>query len=238
MSTFGLALQDIRSRVANAIGLDNTNGGLEQGLIDSWTNQAILDFIEKTHATAELALFTLTTNVGDYELQTIFPQAMQINTLTVTSSVDGQVVPLEPIAPEELIWRRRYPGSIPVRYYAMQGDNKIMFYPTPQSPDTLQAYYIPYPTLLVSPTDTLVSAGIQPQFQWIVELKVKAEAAAYNNDASSQMGAMYLQEYNQEVRLARGRIRRLQGRRRPPAMPGRRTRRKYYPAFPSQDTGI
>lgn len=235
MASFGLELQDIRSRVANAIGLDNTNGGTEQGFIDSWTNEAVLDFLERTKAKVEQMTMTLTTGQGDYELPA---GVLVLNDLTCVSSVDGQVVPLEPIAIEELIWRRRYPGSIPVRYYAMQGNNLLSLYPTPQSPDTLNVYYVPMPALLVNATDPLVNVGIAPQWHYIIELYVRARAGAYNNDASSQMGGAYLQQYNQEVRLARGRIRREQGRRRPPAMPGRRTRRKYYPAFPSQDTGI
>ena len=235
MATFGLLLSDIRSRVANAIGLDNTNGGTEQGFIDSWTNEAIVDFLERTKAKVEPFTMTLTTNQGDYELPTGF---LVVNDITCVSANDGQVVPLEPIEIEELIWRRRYPGSIPVRYYAMQGNNLLSLYPTPMSPDTLNMYGVPMPATLVNPTDALTTTGVAPQWHYIIELYVKARAAAYNNDASSQMGQSYLQQYNQEVRLARGRIRREQGRRRPPAMPGRRTRRKYYPAFPSQDTGI
>jgi hypothetical protein len=72
---------------------------------------------------------------------------------------------------------------------------------------------------------------------YIVELYVKWKAGEYNDDGSSQNGMTYLQAYNLEVKKARGRIRRQQGSRRPAAQAGRRTRRKYYPAYPSQDTG-
>ena len=92
--------------------------------------------------------------------------------------------------------------------------------------------------MLAVSSDTLLSAGVPPQFHYIVELYVKAKAGEYNDHASSQNGMVYMQQYMTEVRKARGRIRREQGRRRPPALPGRRDRRKYYPAYPGQDTGF
>ena len=235
MSTFGLTLADIRSRVANAIGLDNTNAGLEQGLIDSWTNEACVDFLERTKAKVEQATMTLTSGQGDYEL----PAGVLVpGDFTVTNASDGQVLPLEPIPVEELLWRRRYPGATPVRYYAFQGANLLSLYPTPTSPDTLSMYYVPLPALLVNATDPLTNTGVPPQFQYVIELYVKAKAGDYNDDGSSQNGMVYMQQYMAEVRKARGRIRREQGRRRPPALPGRRDRRKYYPAYPGQDTGF
>jgi len=234
VATFGLTLADVRSRVATAIGLDNTNGGTEQGFIDSWTNEAILDFLERTKVKVEQATMTLTSQQGDYELPTA---VLVVNDITCVSAADGQTVPLEPIPIEELIWRRRYPGAVPVRYYAMQGENLLSLYPTPQTPDTLNIYYVPVPTLLANATDTLAGTGVPPVFHYIIELYVKWKAASYNNDANSQNGMVFLQQYQTEVRKARGRIRRMQGRRRPAAQAGRRTRRKYYPAYPSQDTG-
>lgn len=235
MPTFGLTLADIRSRVANAIGLDNTNGGLEQGLIDSWTNEACLDFLERTKAKVEQAQMTLTSGQGDYELPS---GVLVMNQLELTTASDGQLLLLEPIEPAELLWRRRYAGAEPVRYYAMQGDNLLMLYPTPQGADTLNMYYVPVPGSLVNSTDPLTNAGIAPKWHAIIELYVKAKAGEFNDDSSSQNGATYLQQYEAEVRKARGRIRRAQGRRRPPAVPGRRAHRRYFPAFPGQDTGV
>ena len=235
MTTFGLTLADIRSRVANAIGLDNTNAGLEQGLIDSWTNEGIVDFLERTKAKVESFDTTLTAGSGDYELPS---SVLVVNDITVTNASDGQVLPLEPIPIEELMWRRRYPGATPVRYYAFQGANLLSLYPTPDSPDSMSMYYVPFPAVLAVSSDTLLSAGVPPQFHYIVELYVKAKAGEYNDHASSQNGMVYMQQYMTEVRKARGRIRREQGRRRPPALPGRRDRRKYYPAYPGQDTGF
>lgn len=235
MSTFGLTLTDIRSRVANGIGLDNTDAGFEQGLIDSWTNEAIIDFLERTKVKVEQATTTLTAGDGDYELPS---GVLVVNDITVTNASDGQVLPLEPIPIEELMWRRRYPGATPVRYYAMQGANLLSLYPTPDSPDSLNMYYVPFPTALATGTDTLTGAGIPPQFHYLIECYVKWKAGEYNDHSSSQNGIVYFQQYQTETKKARGRIRREQGRRRPPALAGRRDRRKYYPAFPSQDTGV
>ena len=230
-----MLLSDMRSRVSAGIGLDNTNGGFEQGLIDAWTNEACLDFLERTKVKVEQATMTLTSNQGDYELPV---GVLVLNTVTCTSAVDGQVVPMEPIPIEELIWRRRYPGSVPVRYYSFQGENLLSLYPTPVSPDTISLYYVPVPGLLVNASDPLTNTGIPTIWHPLIELYVKWKAAEYNDDGSSQNGMTYLQMYEAETKKARGRIRRMQGRRRPAAQAGRRTRRKYYPAFPGQDTGV
>lgn len=235
MATFDLSLADVRSRVANAIGLDNTASSLEQGLIDSWTNEGCLDFLERTKAKVEQASISLTAGEGDYELPGTI---LVVNDISVTNASDGQVLPLEPIPIEEMMWRRRYPGATPVRYYALQGANLLSLYPTPDSPDTMNLYFVPFPATLSGATDLLSAAGVPPQFQYIVELYVKAKAGEYNDHSSSQNGMVYMQQYMTEVRKARGRIRREQGRRRPPALPGRRDRRKYYPAYPGQDTGF
>lgn len=235
MSSFGLLLSDIRNRVAASIGLDNTASSAEQQLIDSWTNEACVDFLERTKVKVEQASMTLTAGQGDYELPA---SVLVINDITVTNAGDGQVLPLEPIPIEELMWRRRYPGATPVRYYAFQGANLLSLYPTPTSPDTLNMYYVPVPGSLVNATDPLTNTGIPPQFHGIIELFVKWKAGDYNDDGSSQNGMLYLQQYQLEVKKARGRIRREQGRRRSPALPGRRDRRKYYPAYPGQDTGF
>lgn len=228
-----MLIQDMRSRVAAAIGLDNTDGSTEQGLIDAWTNEACREFLERTKVFVEHATITLIPNISDYELP---GSVLVLNTLEVTSALDGQVVPLEPIPIEELLWRRRYPGAVPVRYYAMQGTNLLSLYPTPVSADKLDIYYVPYPAVLQTDDDTS-DAGIPIVFDPILEYWVKWRAGEYNDDGSSQNGQIYLQLFEAEIKKARGRIRRMQGRRRPAAIPGRRSRRRYYPAFPSQDTG-
>lgn len=235
MATYGLTLNDIWTRVSSGIGLDNTAGSAEQLLMTGWANEACLDILERTKVKVEQAQLTLVANQGDYEVPA---GVLVMNTLTVTNANDGQVVPLEPIPIEELIWRRRYPGAVPVRYYAMQGWNLLSLYPTPASPDTLNIYYVPVPATLVNSTDQLTSTGIPPHLHYLVELYVRYKAGEYNDYAASQNGMLDFQKYEVEVKKARGRVRREQGNRRPPALAGRRTRRKYYPAYPSQDTGV
>lgn len=228
-----MLLSDMRLRVSAEIGLDNTNGSQEQGFIDAWTNEAVAQFLEETKV--YVASETIGPNLTqDYQMPT---SILVINDIVVSTS-DGQTIPLEQIDQEELIWRRRYPGALPIRMYAMQGQNLIMFYPAPGATDTATVYYVPVPTALAAGTDDIATVTKIPAiFHPILELYVKYKAGQYADDASSQNGLAYLQQFAAEVKKARGKIRRMQGRKRPPARAGRKARLKYYPAFPGQDIG-
>ena len=233
-----MTAQTLLQHVGAAIGLDSsgTVSATEQSFLLDWLNEACQVFLVETKAKVESQTVDLTIGFNDYELPN---DVLMVNQIQVTTT-DGQVIPLAPIDPEEMLWRRRYPGAIPIRYYSMQGANLLMLYPTPSESDIVTMYYVPYPTTITLSNwtqDISALAGIPTQFQYIVELWVKHRAGDHADDASSQNGMTYYQLYMQEVKKARGKIRRMQGRKRPFARGGRRQRLKYYPAFPSQDVG-
>lgn len=233
-----MTAQDLLKHVGGSIGLDYSGvaSATEQALLLDWLNEALQQFLVETKAKVESQTVTMTIGSADYELPS---DVLVVNQIEVTTT-DGQVIPLAPIDPEEMLWRRRYPGAIPIRYYSMQGANLLMLYPTPTEADTVTIYYVPYPTTVTTSnweTDLQSLAGIPSQFHHIVEYWVSFRAGDYSDDASSQNGMSYFQLWQLEVKQARGKIRRLQGRKRPFARAGRRQRLKYYPAFPSQDTG-
>ena len=231
-----MTAQELILHVQYAIGLDRTSGGIEETFAIDWLNEAAQKFLVDTKVHVDSQTVTLTPGTNDYDLPT---DVLVVNQLEVTTT-DGQVIPLAPIDPEEMLWRRRYPGAIPIRYYSMQGKNLLMLYPTPTEADVVTMYYVPYGTAVTTgnwTSDLFSLFGIPSEFHDIVELWVKYRAGDHADDGSSQNGMTYYQLYNAEVRKVRGKIRRMQGRKRPFARAGRRQRLKYYPAYPSQDTG-
>ena len=233
-----MTAQTLLQHVGAAVGLDSsgTVSTTEQSFLLDWINEACQKFLMETKVKVESQTMNLTIGFNDYELPS---DVLVMNQVQVTTS-DNQVIPLAPIDPEEMLWRRRYPGAIPIRYYSMQGANLLMLYPTPTQADVVTMYYVPFPTTITTSNwtqDIFALAGIPSQFHDIVELWVKYRAGDHADDASSQNGITYFQLWEQEVRKARGKIRRIQGRKRPFARGGRRQRLKYYPAFPSQDVG-
>ncbi len=230
--------QNLLNHVGASIGLDSsgTVSSNEQQFLLDWLNEACQQFLIDTKCKVESQTVNLTIGYNDYELPS---DVLMVNQIEVTTP-DGQVIPLAPIDPEEMLWRRRYPGAIPIRYYSMQGANLLMLYPTPTEADVVTMYYVPVPTVITTSNwtqDIFALSGIPSQFHYIVEHWVSYRAGDYSDDASSQNGMSYYQLYQTEARKARGKIRRIQGRKRPFARAGRRQRLKYYPAYPSQDTG-
>lgn len=233
-----MTAQELLLHVGKSIGLDSSGAvnATEQTFLLDWLNEALQQFLLETKVKVESQTVNLTVGYNDYELPS---DVLVVNQVEVTTT-DGQVIPLAPIDPEEMLWRRRYPGAIPIRYYSMQGANLLMLYPTPTESDIVTMYYVPYPTAVTSSnwtSDIQTLAGIPSQFHHIVEYWVLFRAGDFSDDASSQNGMSYFQLWQLEVKKARGKIRRIQGRKRPFARAGRRQRLKYYPAFPSQDTG-
>lgn len=190
-------LADLRLRVSSKIGLNNTAGSDEQLLIDSWVNEGILDMVIRGKMLAANTTFVLTPGTGDYSLASISTSIIGITEITGQSS--GVIRVLERVDVEELLRMRIASVAATItRFYALQGNDTLMVFPTPQvSGDSLIIYYVSRPTLLATGTDTL---PIPDEYHKAVEYYALAQAADYDNDAASQGGMKYLQFYEQELR--------------------------------------
>ena len=227
-------LTTFRSRVSAAIGLDNTDGGAEQGYIDSWVNEAVEQFLARTGIHAAVSTSALTPGDGDYELDS---SILEIKDIYITDA-GGNNIPLEPMQEHEILERRRYAsaGDHPY-YYAVQGANLLMLWPTPSSALTLTYYYVPKPSaLLVSGSDdpsTASLGGIPTQFHPALEAYAKWRGSDYDDDATAQEGLVYQQEWEKELAQARITMNRMKG-----WAPARIGRRKRFPVKPGVDFGF
>jgi hypothetical protein len=124
---------------------------------------------------------------------------------------------MERVSVGELLLLRRNQGTAtasPTLYYALAGQNLLMFYPTPAAADTFTLYYVPVPTALSVSSDDPSSAtlgGIPSGFQKAIEYWACFEAADANDDESSQQGQKYFLLYSDQVKKIRRTLRRRGG---------------------------
>jgi hypothetical protein len=98
-------LANFRTQVSQKLGMDNTAGSTEQGLIDYWVNQAIVDILMETEVYVVEAQATLTAGQGDYtpiyqleELQT-FVENVKTQLLTQQNGQGAEHnIPVPPVS--------------------------------------------------------------------------------------------------------------------------------------------
>jgi hypothetical protein len=203
-------LATFRSSIANRLGLDNSVSG-DQGFIDGWVNDGINQLLMDTGCYQTSQVITPGAS-ADYVLGT---NVLEIIDLAPT--VTGFSYGMERLSVGELLQLRRNAGvasASPTLYYALAGNNTLLFYPTPAAADTFTMYYVPVPTALSVSSDdpsTASLGGIPVAFHKAIEFYACSEAADANDDASSQEGAKYFQLYQDQVKKIRRTLRRRGG---------------------------
>lgn len=216
-----LTLANIRSRVTARLGLDSTSSGSEATLLDSYVNDGYEDFLQRTACWVERSTMTTTAGTADYDMD---QDIMQIVEMYATGASDGEDVSMERVSPIRILEARRFSdvSAAPARWFATQGHNMLMLWPTPDAVDTLTVYYVPRPSTLSASTDS--ASLIPPQYAKALEFYALAEMADYDDDQSSAMGQSYRARYEELVVRARREASRMGTRRLPPATVGRRRR--------------
>lgn len=229
-------LAQFRTRVSAKLGLDNTSGSNEQSLIDSWVNEGIVDILMETQVYVVEATSNLTAGQSDYTLDT---NTLIIKDLFVTSN--SVQYTLEKVSPDYII-QLRAATSIPTgpaRFYAINGANNLMIYPTPQAGDVLTFWYVPRPTALQNigddPSSTSLG-GIPTEWHKAIELWALWQGGDYVDDDSSQQGERYRNEYELWLKRVKKERSYKGGRRLGAVIPGRR-KRPFQPHDNSTDTG-
>ena len=192
-------------------------------------NQGVTDVLLRTHCKVSSATLTLTSGTEDYTLDT---NILRIIDMFVTSDLQDYAMERKTVAEILALRRSVASNTSPSRYYAVAGSNLLMVYPTPSSADVVTMYYVPRPATLSTGSDT--PSEIPSEFHKLVEWYALSEAADYDDDGSSNVGANYLARYEKGIAEAKAAISR-KGGRPARAIPGRRPR--IGPSVPSQDIG-
>lgn len=227
-------LTTLRSRVSGATGL--TNSGTEQGLIDSWLNEGIEQFLMETKITKQEAVMSLTAGQGDYSLDSRILSFEDI----YFSPADGTLsYLLEPVDSADIRRMRlaQASASVAVQYYALEGQNLLMLYPSPTSAsDALHIIYTARASSALSGSADDPSATgygrIPTEFHPALECYAKWKASEYNDSPRAQG---WMQEWMMWISKAKIVTAKKGGTYLPPAILGRRRRR--WARTPGTDIG-
>lgn len=143
----------IQNEVVNKLRLDST---ADLAKVKDWINGAYYEACVETEALQNFATMTLTANTSTYTLDS---QIARIKQMRVTPVGSTQSLPLEPVSVEEMLvltagTTSSQPNTGGPNRYTVFGVDKIQFYPTPTSADTVTMYYVKYPTALSADADT------------------------------------------------------------------------------------
>ncbi len=230
-------LAQFRLAVSSVIGTNSTAGGAEEALVDKWVNQGVVDFLLQTRCNINVGTITLTAGAGDYTLGTA---VMGIQDVTYQASAATTTSRLIRTTPDEILNMRQSASSTlsVVGYYALNGNDLLMLFPTPETADTVTVYYTPRPTALsVSSHDPSNDAygGIPSEYHDAIEFYGMWKAADFDDDQSSKVGLVYRQYYDDKVRQYKRAIRLKGGRSLGRVFVGRRGLRA---GNRSQDIGV
>jgi hypothetical protein len=215
------------------LGLDETASGTDDTLLGYELNDAVREFLLDTHINVNRSETTISVVEDDSEIGTPVLALLDIQ-ITGTNS---QIELPQRTTPAEIL-RMRRSGSNPTgtsRWYALNGNDMMMFYPSLAVGDIVTIYYVPKPTEMSSGShdpSNETYGGIPVEYHPALIEYGKWKMADYDDDGSSQMGLLYQQQYERLVRKCLKRKRLKGGRSLGRAVVGRRP---VMPSSPSQD---
>lgn len=225
-------LASFRTQVAAKMGLDNTASSADRALMLLWANSGYAEVLSAGRFKIAPANMTFTAGTGDYTLPT---QALAINEVYVTTASTTLTSRLERVTAQQIMDRRiaeSSGGVPPARYYALNGANLLMVYPTPTSSlDSMTMYYVPRPTPLSADGDS--PSDVPEEHHKVIEDYMLWNAGQYVNDKFSRNGDEYRMLYEAQLAKLKKAALHMGGRRLAPAVVGRRR----FVAAAGQDDG-
>ena len=222
-----MTLGDILDVAAAKLGFDIESGSAERTAIINWANEAVEDILITTGCNIQLGELTTVADEGDYEFS---HDILEIHELDYTSAVEGQTYSFDRISPFELLrYRNASAAGTAARFYATNGANVLMLYPTPTGVDTITIYYASKPESVLSAEshDPRLTqyGGIPSWLHKAIEFYVLWQGADQDDDKSSEQGERYRMLYENELKQASRKISRMGGRRPAPKVAGARRRK-------------
>lgn len=176
-------------------------------LIDAWVNEAIIQFLLSTKYYILKASLGVTAGSGDYLLDT---DILAFTDVWIEPASGGQSGMLEPLDSAALMAKRLLsdPSGLPPMYYAMQGGNTLLLYPTPQSSsDLLHILYVPRPSSVLSATSDSPSAtamgGIPDEYHHLLESYAKWKACEAEEHKPSEYGLQHQAAWERGLLMVR-----------------------------------
>lgn len=208
-------LATYRTRIKQVLGLNDD----DNTLIDGWVNEGVVDFVRRTECDVNCSNLTTTSGVWKYTLPS---SPLTIKTVWIDES-DTRVVPLDSA---DLVRMRTAAPSVEgtYLYYALEGSDLLMLYPTPSSAYTINTLYVPTPAAMSSTASS--PTEIPAEYHQGPELYALWRGADYRDDESSKQGTAYREQYLEFVQETIRTLNRKVGSRLPVARASRRGLRR------------
>ena len=224
-------LSELQTSVVREIGSINATDDATE--INKYLNRGVRYVLRQTKCYVDDSTVTPGAN-EDYNTTTSY-----IDILEAYFTAGGVQYPLERVTVHELLRMRRsgVSAGAPARYYALAGNNKMMFWPTPGASDSLYLLAVPAPTAMSGASDdpaTATYGGIPVDYHQLIVWFACWHLARFDDDASSEYGQRYKDMLDEGIRQARRELNARVGHRQPRYHAGRR---RILPADPSTDLG-
>lgn len=217
----------------------SSSASADLALIDSWTNEAIVQFLKDTKINVKTTTIAVTAGTGDYELD---DDILSLEDLWMESANSTQDMLLKRVSGADIHQMRLYEAAedITSMYYALEGAHLLMLYPAPtSSSDIINIKYVPRPTSAMSVTADTPSAtaygGIPAEYHPVLEDYVKWKACEAEEHKPSKYGGVFAEAYMGGVQMVKLSLNRKGGVMGAPVRWGRRQNR--IPVSPGIDLG-
>jgi hypothetical protein len=202
LATFAI----LKSRVSKVLGLDETASGTDDIQLGYELNDAVREFLLDTRVNVNRSETSIAAVEDDSEIGSSVMALLEIQ----ISGADGYCLP-ERVTPAQILeMRRATTVTGTARYFALQGNDLMMFYPALAIGDVVTIYYVPRPTEMTSGSHdpaTETYGGIPVEYHPALIEYAKWKMADYDDDGSSQQGTVYQANYERLVRKAVKRLR-------------------------------
>lgn len=230
-------LTNLRTRTYSRLGLDSTAAGTDETETTAYLNEAIVDVLLQTGVYVTTTTVNLSAGTSDYTLDT---GIIRIRDAYITSG--GNRYSITQTTPAAILdLRRGSTTSSPAFFYAIDGSNLLMVYPTPAAADTITFYYTPRPTAMSSAShdsSNTTYGGIPDEFAPAIVAYACWKLGDREDDRTSQNGQTYFQEYQEYWIPKIRKYRNMKGGTTLPPATLNRSRRRFAPHDPSADMGV
>lgn len=184
-------LSELRTAVAYKTNM-STGSSSELARIDAWLNEAYEDVLARTACRVECADLTTIADTWKYNLPNTILDVLEV----WMEGSDSETVPFERTSSRHIIRLRAgletATGS-PPSYFATEGMNALLLWPTPTTEETINLLYVPRPTALSATGDT--PSDLPSEWHKALEYYALWQAGDADDSASSKKGEYYRQLY-------------------------------------------
>ena len=188
-------LSELQTEVAEEIGSINATDDATK--INRFLNRGVRAILRATRCYQD----QITATPGAVNEYTLASSVLDI----VDLAIQGEDSALERLAPAEVrrLQRVSSASASPPRYYALAGNNLLLFHPALAADDVLDMLVVPAPTAMSSAAHdpaTATYGGIPEDYHELIARYAMGRLASFDDDGSSAQGVRYRDEYREGIK--------------------------------------